>query len=139
MGYVTSESSCQYSKGGRVVWVWRVRAIGMGEKDVVSRGMSVERAKGLAHAVTETGEDGELTFLNRLAARLKKAEVDIPTVTVEFRDLCVQADALVGSAALPTLSNVVVRALKVSVTFGEVSGAKWFNWDEHLCVYLIWA
>lgn len=95
----------------------------MADKYGVGKGVSVDKAKVLAHTVAETGEDGELIFLNRLAARLEQAGVHIPTVTVEFKDLCVQADALVGSAALPTLSNVVLRAVKVSVTL--LGSGKW--------------
>lgn len=62
----------------------------------------------------ETDEDGNLTFLSRLAQRMEQTKVDIPTVTLEYKDLVVDADALVGAAANPSVINSALSAVKVS-------------------------
>lgn len=37
----------------------------------------------------------------------------LPSVTVEYKDVRVEADALVGSAGIPSLLNVALAFLKV--------------------------
>ena len=37
----------------------------------------------------------------------------LPSVTVEYKDMRVEADALVGSAGIPSLFNVALAFLKV--------------------------
>ena len=43
------------------------------------------------------------------------AGVEVPSITIEYRDLTVEADALVGGAALPTLTNTLVGFIKARV------------------------
>lgn len=40
--------------------------------------------------------------------------MQLPEVTVEYDNINVEADALVGSASIPSLSNVALGILKVS-------------------------
>ena len=42
------------------------------------------------------------------------AGVILPEVTVEYDNINVEADALVGSASIPSLSNVALGIIKVS-------------------------
>jgi len=44
--------------------------------------------------------------------------VQLPEVTVEYDNINVEADALVGSASIPSLSNVALGILKVSTGLG---------------------
>ena len=56
-------------------------------------------------------EDGK--FVRRFAALMRNTDsIKFPSVTIEYRDLCVEADALVGSNAIPTVANTAMGALK---------------------------
>ena len=44
---------------------------------------------------------------------LLSSGVQLPEVTVEYDNINVEADALVGSASIPSLSNVALGILKV--------------------------
>ena len=60
-----------------------------------------------------SGGDADKTFLRSMVDRLTTAGLKPPTVLVEYDQLNVEADALVGSANIPSLSNVLVGTLKV--------------------------
>ncbi len=47
------------------------------------------------------------------ACVLTHAQVVMPAVTLEVRDLTVRTDALVGSAGIPTVGNTLTKWLKV--------------------------
>ena len=67
----------------------------------------------LAGAMLDIGKQtGGPTFAERLAMLFREAGLQPPQVTLEYRDLCVEADALVGSANMPSLSNTFNNALK---------------------------
>mmetsp|Transcript_4643 Transcript_4643/g.13342 ORF Transcript_4643/g.13342 Transcript_4643/m.13342 type:complete len:1521 (-) Transcript_4643:659-5221(-) len=53
------------------------------------------------------GKGDEKTFFDHLARRLQAAGVQLPTVQLEYSRLTLEADASVGSAALPSLTNTV--------------------------------
>jgi len=48
--------------------------------------------------------------------------VQLPEVTVEYDNINVEADALVGSASIPSLSNVALGILKVSTGLQATGG-----------------
>jgi len=48
--------------------------------------------------------------------------VQLPEVTVEYDNINVEADALVGSASIPSLSNVALGILKVSTGLQATRG-----------------
>lgn len=52
-------------------------------------------------------------FLSKLSDKLKEYGIEQPTVQIEFRQLTVATDALVGNAGIPTVANVGTHALKV--------------------------
>lgn len=59
-----------------------------------------------------------------VAERLQSAGIDLPTVEIEYNHLTYEADATVGSAGMPTLTNTVKKALLV-------------NSDHSLCAQLL--
>ena len=69
----------------------------------------------LADEAFQMGAGGttEKSFLQTLVEKLAAAGLKPPTVTVEYMKVNVEADALVGSANIPSLSNVAAAALKV--------------------------
>lgn len=76
-----------------------------------------EEVESFVQKAVETDEEGNLTFLSRLAKRMEQTKVDIPTITLEYQDLVVDANALVGSAANPSISNSALSAFKVKCSF----------------------
>lgn len=51
------------------------------------------------------------------------AGAEIPTVTVEYNNINIDADALVGSASIPSLTNVALGILKVWYGYKLCSGS----------------
>ncbi|CAD7702122.1 unnamed protein product [Ostreobium quekettii] len=76
----------------------------------LSRGEMEELAEQLVKLGSGPG-NGRLTFMERLASRLEQKKISIPSVTVEVRNLSVEADAVVGSQAIPSLTNAALQAV----------------------------
>ncbi|GIL82508.1 hypothetical protein Vretifemale_11338 [Volvox reticuliferus] len=51
-------------------------------------------------------------FMRALGATLRRYNVSMPAVTVEYRNLTVRTDALMGSAGLPTVGNSLLSFMK---------------------------
>ncbi|KAK1664183.1 hypothetical protein QYE76_052342 [Lolium multiflorum] len=51
-------------------------------------------------------------FLRRLKDRVDRVGIEMPAIEVRYQDLSIEADAYVGSSALPTLWNVTKNVLK---------------------------
>ena len=49
----------------------------------------------------------------QLAARLDEYQVATPTVQIEYRNLTVKTEAMLGSAAIPTAGNFAPKLIKV--------------------------
>jgi ABC-type multidrug transport system ATPase subunit len=69
----------------------------------------------IADRVLHSGH-GEASFAHRLGALLRLSGKPMNTVTVEYRNLRIEADALVGSAGNPSVLNSAKDALRL-VTF----------------------
>ncbi|PNW84179.1 hypothetical protein CHLRE_04g224500v5 [Chlamydomonas reinhardtii] len=77
-----------------------------------SRGhLSVQRRRELAARLMEhTSHDD--TFFTKLTRLLQEAGVVLPSVTVDYRNLRIDTEALVGSASIPTVANVPLTFLR---------------------------
>ncbi|KAG2452157.1 hypothetical protein HYH02_003189 [Chlamydomonas schloesseri] len=73
--------------------------------------MTLERRRQVAARLLEH-KNREDTFFTRLSRRLRQAGVELPAVTVEYRGLRVETEALVGSASIPTVLSVPLTAAK---------------------------
>ncbi|XP_022154870.1 pleiotropic drug resistance protein 1-like [Momordica charantia] len=67
-----------------------------------------ERKSLMEKLVADTEVDNE-KFLLKLKKRLDRVGIDIPTIEVRFEDLRVEAEAYMGSRALPTIFNFFVN------------------------------
>ena len=56
-----------------------------------------------------------IIFTNLYHAKLHAAGVSLPEVTIEYNNINVDADALLGSNSIPSLTNVAVGLFKVRV------------------------
>jgi hypothetical protein len=72
----------------------------------------VDKARLAGRILDSSGTGGSPGFADRLAALFREAGVQLPEVTLEYRGLSVEADAMVGSAGQPTLGNAFKRVLK---------------------------
>ncbi|KAK9826588.1 hypothetical protein WJX74_004476 [Apatococcus lobatus] len=79
----------------------------------------------LAEEAFQMGAGGTTgkSFLQTLVDKLAAAGLKPPTVTVEYQKLNVEADALVGSANIPSLTNVFAATLKSLVGLGGLDTA----------------
>lgn len=80
------------------------------EIDIKSLGM-VERRNLLDRLVKIAEEDNE-KFLLKLKQRIERVGLDFPTIEVRFEHLTVEAEAHVGSRALPTVFNFTVNIIE---------------------------
>ncbi|XWS16998.1 hypothetical protein CRYUN_Cryun33cG0029800 [Craigia yunnanensis] len=80
------------------------------EVDIKNLGF-VERRNLLERLVKIADEDNE-RFLLKLKERIDRVGLDMPTIEVRFEHLNVEAEAYVGSRALPTMFNFSVNILE---------------------------
>ncbi|GLI71055.1 hypothetical protein VaNZ11_015971 [Volvox africanus] len=77
-----------------------------------SRGrLTIVRRKELATKLLEHSH-GDDTFFTRLSKRMQHAGVNVPSVTVEYRNLRVDTEALVGAASVATVASVPLGIIK---------------------------
>jgi hypothetical protein len=58
-------------------------------------------------------QDDSEQFLRSLKDRVDRVGIELPAIEVRYQDLSIDADAFVGSRALPTLWNVTTNFLQV--------------------------
>ncbi|KAL3528819.1 hypothetical protein ACH5RR_008141 [Cinchona calisaya] len=78
-----------------------------------------ERQTLLERLVKVAEEDNE-KFLMKLRNRIDRVGIDLPTIEVRFDHLKVEADAFVGSSALPTFSNFFTSIIEGFLTYFHI-------------------
>ncbi|KAI9122317.1 hypothetical protein K1719_007006 [Acacia pycnantha] len=86
---------------------------GANEIDIHKLGLQ-ERKSLLDRLLKVTEEDNE-KFLLKLRNRIDRAGIKIPTIEVRFQNLKVEAEAHVGSRALPSFSNFIVNIFEATI------------------------
>ncbi|KAK3438213.1 hypothetical protein EUGRSUZ_C02835 [Eucalyptus grandis] len=72
---------------------------------------SIER-RNLLERLLNTAEEDHEKFLLKLKKRIERVGLDFPTIEVRFEHLNVEAEAYVGSRALPTIFNFTANILE---------------------------
>eukprot|EP00257_Ricinus_communis_P024853 XP_025012267.1 pleiotropic drug resistance protein 1 isoform X2 [Ricinus communis] len=85
------------------------------EIDINSLGL-IEKRNLLERLVKIAEEDNE-KFLLKLKDRIDKVGLDMPTIEVRFEHLSVEAEAYVGSRALPTMFNFSVNMFEAFLNY----------------------
>ncbi|XAR70928.1 Xenobiotic-transporting ATPase [Bertholletia excelsa] len=81
-------------------------------KEIDIKNLGVLQRKNLLERLVRTaGEDNE-RFLLKLKQRIDRVGVDLPTIEVRFEHVNVDAEAYVGSRALPTMFNFSVNMVE---------------------------
>ncbi|KHN02459.1 Pleiotropic drug resistance protein 1 [Glycine soja] len=81
---------------------WEVNVI-----DVQELGLQEKRA--LLERLVKTAEENNEKFLLKLKGRIDRVGIDLPTIEVWFENLNIEAEARVGTRALPTFTNFMVN------------------------------
>ncbi|MCO5595653.1 hypothetical protein L7F22_049698 [Adiantum nelumboides] len=74
------------------------------EKVLVTKLGQIQRAQLLDSILHVADEDNE-RFLSKLRNRIDRVGIELPRIEIRFENLSIEADAYVGSRALPTLWN----------------------------------
>ncbi|KAB1204566.1 Pleiotropic drug resistance protein 1 [Morella rubra] len=85
------------------------------EIDIKNLGL-LER-KNLMERLVKIAEEDNENFLLKLKERIERVGLDIPTIEVRFEHLYVEAEAYVGSRALPTIFNFCVNMLEGCLSY----------------------
>ncbi|KAF9596998.1 hypothetical protein IFM89_014712, partial [Coptis chinensis] len=92
------------------------------EVDVTKLG--AQDKKQLMESILKVVENDNERFLRRLRNRTDRVGIEIPTIEVWFEHLSIEADAFVGSRALPTLLNSTLNAIEVLLGIFRLSRSK---------------
>jgi len=66
------------------------------------------------HRLLAIGEDPDKNFFRLLAQKLAEYNVPTPAVQIEYKNLTVKTQAMVGSAGVSTAGNFAPQLVKVS-------------------------
>ncbi|XP_025635247.1 pleiotropic drug resistance protein 1-like isoform X2 [Arachis hypogaea] len=92
------------------------------EIDITELGFQ-DRQKLLDRLIKVTEEDND-KFLLKLRERIDRVGIDIPTIEVRFEHLNVEAEAYVGSRAMPTFINFATNLVESVLTFFHILPSK---------------
>nr|GMD47707.1 pleiotropic drug resistance protein 1-like [Ipomoea batatas] len=81
-------------------------------KEVDVKGLGLVEKKNLLERLVRVAEEDNEKFLLKLKQRIDRVDIDLPTIEVRFEHLNVDAEAYVGSRALPTIFNFTVNMLE---------------------------
>ncbi|KAL9227633.1 hypothetical protein vseg_003301 [Gypsophila vaccaria] len=74
--------------------------------------LGLVQRKCLAHRLFRNVEHHNALFLSKLKHRIHRVGIQIPTIEVRFQNLNIEAEAYVGSRALPTLVNFTANLVE---------------------------
>ncbi|XP_027349846.1 pleiotropic drug resistance protein 1-like isoform X2 [Abrus precatorius] len=80
------------------------------EIDVQKLGLQEKRA--LLERLVRIAEEDNEKFLLKLRDRIDRVGIDLPTIEVRFENLNIEAEAHVGTRALPTFTNFMVNIVE---------------------------
>ncbi|XP_039166274.1 pleiotropic drug resistance protein 1 isoform X4 [Eucalyptus grandis] len=83
----------------------KIREVDVENLDLMERRNLLER-------LLKTAEEDNEKFLLKLKQRIERVGLDFPTIEVRFEHLNVEAEAYVGSRALPTIFNFSINMLE---------------------------
>ncbi|RYR75236.1 hypothetical protein Ahy_A02g009904 [Arachis hypogaea] len=92
------------------------------EIDITELGFQ-DRQKLLDRLIKVAEEDND-KFLLKLRERIDRVGIDIPTIEVRFEHLNVEAEAYVGSRAMPTFINFATNLVENVLTFFHILPSK---------------
>ncbi|KAK8675921.1 hypothetical protein V6N13_033980 [Hibiscus sabdariffa] len=96
---------------------------GANEIDVLDIGWQQRRA--LLERLVKVAEDDNEKFLLKLKDRIDRVGIDLPTIEVRFQNVNIEAQAFVGTNALPTVVNFMTNIFEnLFIEMGILSSRK---------------
>ncbi|XP_062165227.1 pleiotropic drug resistance protein 1-like [Alnus glutinosa] len=90
------------------------------EKEVHIQSLRLEQLKNLLDKLVKNSEEDNENFLLRLKNRIDRVGIEMPTIEVRFEHLTVDAEAYVGTRALPTLFNFTINFFEVLLNYVHI-------------------
>ncbi|KAL5975653.1 transcription factor [Asimina triloba] len=81
-------------------------------REVDIQKLGYQEKKILLDRLLKVAEEDNEKFLLKLRNRIDQVGIDLPTIEVRFEHLNIDADAYVGSRALPTFFNFTINAIE---------------------------
>ncbi|XP_010249929.1 PREDICTED: pleiotropic drug resistance protein 1-like [Nelumbo nucifera] len=79
--------------------------------------LGFQEKKNLIERLVRVAEEDNEKFLLKLKNRIERVGIDLPTIEVRFEHLNINADAYVGSRALPTIFNFTANIVEGILNF----------------------
>ncbi|TKY48211.1 ABC transporter G family member 35 [Spatholobus suberectus] len=93
-------------------------------REVDVRKLGVNERQEFIDRIFRVAEEDNEKYLRKFRNRIEKVGIRLPTVEVRFQNLTVEANAYVGSRALPTLPNVALNIVESALGLFGISTAK---------------
>ncbi|XP_065867193.1 pleiotropic drug resistance protein 1-like [Euphorbia lathyris] len=91
-----------------------------GATEINVRNLGLQERKNLLERLVRVTEEDNEKFLLKLKDRIDRVGINIPTIEIRFEHLAVEAEAHVGSRALPTFFNFSVNVLEGVLNFFHI-------------------
>ncbi|KAF2287195.1 hypothetical protein GH714_039303 [Hevea brasiliensis] len=105
------EEALKWAAVERLPTYLRVRRGILNEKLVDINGIGLVERRDLLERLVKIAEQDNEKFLSKLRDRIERVGLDMPTIEVRFEHLNVEAQAYIGSRALPTIFNFSINLL----------------------------
>ncbi|XP_058002043.1 pleiotropic drug resistance protein 1 [Hevea brasiliensis] len=106
------EEALKWAAVERLPTYLRVRRGILNEKLVDINGIGLVERRDLLERLVKIAEQDNEKFLSKLRDRIERVGLDMPTIEVRFEHLNVEAQAYIGSRALPTIFNFSINLLE---------------------------
>ncbi|KAF7843397.1 ABC transporter G family member 36 [Senna tora] len=93
-------------------------------KEVDVTKLDINERQQIIDRIFKVAEEDNEKFLRKFRDRINKVGITLPTVEVRFQNLTIEADAYIGSRALPTLPNVAMNLIESALGLCGFSTAK---------------
>ncbi|GMI78069.1 pleiotropic drug resistance 12, ATP-binding cassette G40, PLEIOTROPIC DRUG RESISTANCE 12 [Hibiscus trionum] len=80
-----------------------------GADEIDVHGLGWQQRRALLERLVKVAEEDNEKFLLKLKNRIDRVGIDLPTIEVRFEHLNIEAQAFVGTSALPTVLNFTTR------------------------------
>ncbi|WMV56739.1 hypothetical protein MTR67_050124 [Solanum verrucosum] len=87
-----------------------------GANEVDIHDLGNQQSKDLVDRLVKVADEDNEKFLLKLRDRIDRVGLDLPTIEVRYEHLKIEADAYVGSSALPTFINFVTNFIEPMLT-----------------------
>ncbi|KDP37161.1 hypothetical protein JCGZ_06217 [Jatropha curcas] len=95
-----------------------------GASEIDIRSLGLQERKNLLERLVRVAEEDNEKFLLKLKNRIDRVGIDIPTIEVRFEHLKIEAEAYVGSRALPTFFNYSVNILEGILNYFHILSSR---------------